>query len=106
MALILQNGYSIKDYNQKDYENCYGVIDQLNINKSSFECYFVFDIFTSKEARDKKLYPVLSLPYCVPKNEFDKFFSLKVIQEKGNQYCCAYDYLRQLKEFERWNNDI
>ena len=106
MALILKQGFSIKDYNQKDYENCYLVIDQLNINKSSKECYFAIDIFSSKDARENKIYPILTIPYCVPKNEYDNFFSLKIVGEKGNQYCCAYDYLKSLKEYENWDSDI
>lgn len=106
MALILKNSFSIKDHNLKDYSNCYLVIDQLNINKSFKECYFVVDIFSSKEARDKRLFPILTIPYCVPKNDFDYFFSLDIISKKGNQYICAYDYLKQIKEYENWDNDI
>ena len=106
MALILKNSFSIKDHNQKDYEKCYLVIDQLNINKSSKECYFIVDIFSSKDARKQFHNPIKTIAYRVPKNEYDHFFSLETIAKKGNQYICAYNFLKDLKEYENWESDF
>ncbi len=97
MAMILKNG---EEYFYKGIkiENPYGCIDQNNGNKRDKEQHFVFEIYSSQADRNDRSRVLESESYTVTGEDFDTWFSCEAVQNDGDQYQRAYEYIKQLEE--------
>jgi hypothetical protein len=93
MALI--STQPITDNFGNTYPNAYGLINQCNGNKKDKQQMFVLEIYRSQSDINNR--PFMQDIIVVSKEEFDVWFSPQgVINNGGNQYASAYNYLMQL----------